>query len=232
MLNVTINLQQFMKLFLSAIALLTTVAAATISPATAGEVPTRNIRVNSNINEPQPTVKPVLVAQTPTESRTKPKNKYYIAPSISFGQRLEASFGGQIVPGTGATLTAYGVTGKIEVADNISVRPFVTFGSGSSPTLSVAGFTGNVNYSSTTYGVSGTYDYTIPNSDFTPYGGAGFYSNSVNTSVTPNIFGVGTTSQSGLYFEAGVDYQISDSIILNANYKSVNGLGIAVGYGF
>jgi opacity protein-like surface antigen len=222
-----------MKLFLSAIALLTTVAAiVTATPAVAGELQARNIKVNSNTNSSQSTVKPALVAQTPPDSLTKPKKKYYVAPSISFGQKIEASFGGQTIPGTGATLTAYGVTGKIEVADNISVRPFFTFGSGSSPTIAVAGFTGSVNYSSTTYGVSGTYDYKIPNSDFTPYGGAGFYSNSVNTSVTPNILGVGTNSQSGLYLEAGVDYQVSDSIIINANYKSVNGLGIAVGYGF
>jgi opacity protein-like surface antigen len=222
-----------MKTFLSAIALLTTVTAlATATPAVAGELQARNIKVNSNPNASQPNVKPTLVAQTPTDPLAKPKNKYYIAPSISFGQQLNASFGGQTIPGTGATLTAYGVTGKIEVADNISVRPFFTFGNGSSSTISVAGFTGSVNYSSTTYGLSGTYDYKIPNSDFTPYGGAGFYSNSVNTSVTPNVLGVGTTSQSGLYFEAGVDYQVSDSIIVNANYKSVNGLGIAVGYGF
>ena len=222
-----------MKFFLSAIAILTTVAAiVTATPAVAGELQARNIKVDRNINTSPSTVKPTLVAQTPPDSLAKPKKKYYVAPSISFGQQLEASFGGQTIPGTGATLTAYGVTGKIEVADNISVRPFFTFGSGSSATVSVAGLSGNVNYSSTTYGVSGTYDYKIPNSDFTPYGGAGFYSNSVNTSVTPNILGVGTNSQSGLYFEAGVDYQISDSIILNANYKSVNGLGIAVGYGF
>jgi opacity protein-like surface antigen len=222
-----------MKTFLSAIALLTTVAAiATATPAGAGELQARNIKANSSNNTSQSSVKPTLVAQTPTDSLEKPKKKYYIAPSISFGQQLNASFGGQIIPGTGATLTAYGVTGKIEVADNISVRPFFTFGSGSSPTISVAGFTGNVNYSSTTYGLAGTYDYKLPNSNFTPYGGAGFYSNSVNTSVTPNILGVGTTSQSGLYFEAGVDYQVSESIIVNANYKSINGLGIAVGYGF
>jgi outer membrane protein W len=222
-----------MKLFLSAIALLTTVAAiVTATPAVAGELQARNIKINSNTTASPSTVKPALLAQTPTDSLAKPKKKYYIAPSISFGQQLNASLGGQVVPGTGATLTAYGVTGKIEVADNISVRPFFTFGSGSSPTIAVAGFTGNVNYSSTTYGVSGTYDYKIPNSDFTPYGGAGFYSNSVNTSVTPNILGVGTANQSGVYFEAGVDYQVSDSIVVNANYKSINGLGIAVGYGF
>lgn len=221
-----------MKIFLSAIAVLTTLAAiSTTTPAVAGDLQARNTQASSKQTSPS-IVKPTLVSQTPTDSPTKPKHKYYIAPSISFGQQLNASLGGQTIPGTGATLTAYGVTGKIEVADNISVRPFFTVGSGSSPTISVAGFTGSVNYSSTTYGVAGTYDYKIPNSDFTPYGGAGFYSNSVNTSITPNILGVGTTNQSGLYFEAGVDYQVSDSIILNANYKSINGLGIAVGYGF
>jgi opacity protein-like surface antigen len=222
-----------MKTFLSAIALLTTVVAlATATPTVAGELQARSIKVNSKINASQSSAKPALVAQTSTNPIEKPKQKYYIAPSISFGQQLNASLGGQFIPGTGATLTAYGVTGKIEVADNISVRPFFTVGNGSSPTISIAGFTGTVNYASTTYGLSGTYDYKIPNSDFTPYGGAGFYSNSVNTSVTPNILGVGTTSQFGLYLEAGVDYQVSESIILNANYKSVNGLGIAVGYGF
>jgi opacity protein-like surface antigen len=222
-----------MKTFLSAIALLTTVVAlATATPTVAGELQARSIKVNSKINASQSSAKPALVAQTSTNPIEKPKQKYYIAPSISFGQQLNASLGGQFIPGTGATLTAYGVTGKIEVADNISVRPFFTVGNGSSPTISIAGFTGTVNYASTTYGLSGTYDYKIPNSDFTPYGGAGFYSNSVNTSVTPNILGVGTTSQSGLYFEAGVDYQVSESIVVNANYKSINGLGIAVGYGF
>lgn len=223
-----------MKTFLSAIALLTTVTAiATISPATAGELQARNIKVNSNIKASQPIVKPALVAQTPTDSPEKSKKKYYIAPTISFGQKVnDASFGGITIPGTGATITSYGVTGKIEVSDNISVRPFFTSGSGSSPTLSFPGFTGNVNYSTTTYGLSGTYDYKLPNSNFTPYGGAGYYSASVNASVTPNIGSIPSNNQSGLYFEVGVDYQVSDSIIVNANYKSINGLGIAVGYGF
>jgi opacity protein-like surface antigen len=54
----------------------------------------------------------------------------------------------------------------------------------------------------------------------------------VNTSVTPNIVSVASNNQSGLYLEVGVDYQVSDNIIVNANYKSINGLGIAVGYGF
>lgn len=222
-----------MKTFLSAIALLTTVTAiATISPATAGELQARNIKVNSNIKASQPIVKPALVAQTPTDSLEKPKKKYYIAPTISFGQQVNTSVAGQTIPGTGATITSYGVTGKIEVSDNISVRPFFTSGSGSSSTLSLPGFTGNVNYSTTTYGLAGTYDYKLPNSNFTPYGGAGYYSASVNTSVTPNIVSIPSNNQSGLYFEVGVDYQVSDSIIVNANYKSINGLGIAVGYGF
>jgi opacity protein-like surface antigen len=116
----------------------------------------------------------------------------YVGPSIGFSN--------------GTTL--YGVNAKFKVADNISVRPFVQFSSRSF---------GSVNATVTFYGASATYDFSLPSSGgFAPYAGIGYLG------ATASVSGPGGSlsgSDSSIYFEAGSDYNITDSIALNANYK-------------
>jgi opacity protein-like surface antigen len=123
----------------------------------------------------------------------------------------EKSYVGPIVsPGFGATL--FGVAAKFPVAENISARPFFQFASQGGANLSY-------------YGASATYDFKIPNSEFKPYAGLGFAGISVSAG------GFGGASVSGLYFDLGTDYAISDSIVLNAAYRG--GLfSVGAGYQF
>lgn len=111
----------------------------------------------------------------------------YVGPSIGFGSGV----------------TVYGVNGKFKVADSISVRPFVQFGS-------VSGI--NITY----YGASATYDFSLPQSEFQPYAGVGYLGATASASFAGTSV---SASTSGIYFEVGSDYNISDSIALNANYK-------------
>jgi opacity protein-like surface antigen len=116
------------------------------------------------------------------------------------------------LPGGG---TLFGVNSKFGVADSISARPFAQFLSSGGATLSV-------------YGVSGTYDFKLPQSDLTPYAGVGV--------AGASISGGGATYNvgSGVYFEAGADYNFSDNFVANANYKfnSLGYLSIGAGYRF
>ena len=115
----------------------------------------------------------------------------YVGPSIGFS--------------SGETL--YGVNAKVKVSDNISVRPFLQFASRSY---------GPVSASITFYGASASYDFSLPRSDFNPYAGLGYLG------ATGSVSYQGTTysaTDSGIYFEIGTDYNISDTIALNANYK-------------
>jgi opacity protein-like surface antigen len=115
------------------------------------------------------------------------------------------------LPGGG---TLFGVNSKFGVADSISARPFAQFSSSGPVTLSV-------------YGVSGTYDFKIPDSDLTPYAGIGVAGASVSG------FGATYSVGSGLYLEAGADYNISDNFVANANYKTNLGyFSIGAGYRF
>jgi hypothetical protein len=94
----------------------------------------------------------------------------------------------------------YGVTGiganaRFSISENLSARPFAIFSSG------------NNGASATTIGSSVTYDYNFPKSDWTIYGGLGA------------AFGSGSNGSqaSGLFFAAGIEYRISDSLVLNSN---------------
>lgn len=100
-------------------------------------------------------------------------------------------------------LTGVGAIGRIPVSDNFSVRPAVTFYNG------VTLITGAV-----------TYDFDLPQSQLVPYVGLGY-------SVLAANGGGGVAA--GFTGQAGVDYEISDSITLNANLKFT---GISVGAGF
>lgn len=95
-----------------------------------------------------------------------------IGPSVTFG-------GGS---------TAFGIDGKIGVADNISIRPFIAFPSGGS-----------------SYGASLTYDWDLRQSSLpiTPFIGLGAEFQSVNQ----------TTETTG-FAQVGADLNVSDSVAL------------------
>jgi opacity protein-like surface antigen len=125
-----------------------------------------------------------------TSAMAQPSNKNYIGPSIGFGSA-----------GGGST-TLFGVNSKFGVADSISVRPYVQFGS-------VAGI------GITSYGATATYDFNIPQSDFAPYAGIGY--GGVSASA-----GGQSVSGGGLALEFGADYHVNDSVALNASYRILN----------
>jgi opacity protein-like surface antigen len=139
-----------------------------------------------------------VVSQTPSQARDMKKN--YVGGGATF---------------VGNT-TGFGITSKIGVADNISVRPFV----------SILGSSNNV----TAYlgGVSATYDFNIPNSDFSPYAGVGY-------GVLGITNGIDTVSDGSVYAEAGADYNVANSVVVNGNYRLIRGDGafsIGAGYRF
>ncbi len=106
--------------------------------------------------------------------------------------------------------TLYGVVSKFRIGDNVSVRPFIQFGNSSTS-------------SATIYGGSVTYNFSIPQSGLVPYLGGGLAA--VNTTGTASGSG-------GLYFEAGVDYNASDNISVNANYKTGKEGFVNIGGGY
>jgi hypothetical protein len=125
----------------------------------------------------------------------------YVGPSIGFSN--------------GTTL--YGINAKIKVADSISVRPFIQFGSISA---------GPVSATLTNYGASATYDFSLPDAGFNPYLGVGVLGSSVS------VGNFGSASGSGIYFEAGADYNASESIVINANYKFRDSGYLSIGGGY
>jgi opacity protein-like surface antigen len=66
------------------------------------------------------------------------------------------------------------------------------------------------------FGGAATYDFSIPKSEFSPY------------------IGIGTYTMGGVYGELGVDYNLSENIVINANYKfkDLGNLLITGGYRF
>jgi hypothetical protein len=106
--------------------------------------------------------------------------------------------------------TLYGINAKFGLAENIAVRPFIQ--------LNNSG-TGSV----TVYGASVTYNLKIPNSGLIPYVGIG--AGSVATTGT-------SSGKGGIYFEGGVDYNASDNLVINANYKSASTTWINIGAGY
>ncbi|WP_310481848.1 outer membrane beta-barrel protein [Chamaesiphon sp. VAR_48_metabat_403] len=115
----------------------------------------------------------------------------YVGPSIGFSN--------------GTTL--FGINAKIKVADSISVRPFVQFGS-----RSIGPVNGNVTF----YGASATYDFSLPSTQFAPYAGVGYLGATASVSFQGQS---ASGSDSSIYFEVGSDYNVTDSIAINANYK-------------
>jgi hypothetical protein len=131
-------------------------------------------------------------------------------------------------------LTLYGVQGRVGVADNISVRPFVTFGS-RTDRQNILGTPVSVNTSVSYYGASLTYDLSLPDSPLNAYAGLGYVGASATVSGSTGNTSLGSVSgaDSGTYVEVGADYQIGGNIILNANYKTNSSVfGITAGYSF
>jgi opacity protein-like surface antigen len=149
----------------------------------------------------------------------------FLWPVISYGQSATEGKRNQITPVVsfinGATL--YGVSSKIGLTENISVRPFIQFGN--SPANSLA----NVPANAVFFGSSATYNFNGSNSGINPYVGAGVGS----LSLTNSQNSADTASISDLYWEAGIDYNASDSIVINANYRGGRGyLSFGAGYRF
>ena len=145
-----------------------------------------------------------LVAQNPSSSSepTQANKRNYVGLTV----------------GSIFQIPAYGLTAKIGVADNISVRPFIQFAK--VPRI-VSSFDGanDVNIDGFIYGLSATYDFNIPKSDFIPYAGIGL----ANASGTATSSNPTPSSSSGftspVYIELGADYNFTDNITINANYK-------------
>jgi Opacity family porin protein len=121
------------------------------------------------------------------------QEKNYVGPAIS-------SFG-------------IGAMGKVGVAENVSIRPFVEYST----------FYGG---SGLGFGAAATYDFKLQDSKFVPYVGAGFAAGSISVNGTNSSINYG-----GFLVTAGVDYKVSDNMTLNASYGSTLGGG-RVGLGF
>jgi hypothetical protein len=131
-----------------------------------------------------------------------------LAMSAAGAMAETKNYAGLSLSSVGGT-TAFGINSRVGVAENISVRPYIQFAS-----ESVSG----INITAALYGVSATYDFKLPKSELTPYVGVGFQSASVS-GTSGGVTGT-LTAGTSTYFEGGVDYAVSDSIVLNANYKS------------
>ncbi|WP_295621520.1 outer membrane beta-barrel protein [Chamaesiphon sp. GL140_3_metabinner_50] len=119
----------------------------------------------------------------------------------------KTSYVGLSLSSIGGT-TFYGVNSKFKVADSISARPFFQFASASS---------GSTSATLSVYGASATYDFSLPSTQFAPYAGIGYLGASLSATGPGGSGSINLGS--GIYFEAGTDYNITDSIALNANYK-------------
>jgi opacity protein-like surface antigen len=112
-------------------------------------------------------------------------------------------------------VTLYGINSKIGVVDNVSLRPFIEFGS-----VSANNSSASIIY----YGSSVTYDLNINNSAVA-YGGVGIAGISAFNNQD-------SASANGSYAEIGVDYNPTNNFVINANYK-IGGSGfLSVGAGY
>jgi opacity protein-like surface antigen len=117
----------------------------------------------------------------------------------------------------GPAVSSFGVgaIGRFSVSENVSIRPFAEYST----------FYGG---SGLGFGAAATYDFKLQDSKFVPYIGAGYAAGSI--SVGSGIFS-SSVNYGGVFITTGVDYQISDSMTLNASYGSTLG-GARLGLGF
>lgn len=122
----------------------------------------------------------ILALGMSAPARAEGTSKNYIGPSVLFG-------GGQ---------TEFAVDSKFGVSENLSLRPFVSFGNGD-----------------TTFGSSLTYDFNLSNS------GGGTLGE--RTQVTPFLGGgvaiaSGGGNQTVGYFTGGADFGVTENVDLKA----------------
>jgi opacity protein-like surface antigen len=112
------------------------------------------------------------ITQSPQAALAGGIGNNYIAPSVTFNS------------GT----SVFGIDGKIGVADNVALRPFVTFPSGG-----------------TGYGASLTYDWDLRQATLpiTPFVGLGVEFETANNKTSTNGFA-----------QVGADFTVSDSLEL------------------
>ncbi len=133
------------------------------------------------------------IDRTPQAALAGGVGNNYIGPSVNFGN------------GT----TVIGIDSKFGVADNLSLRPYVTFPSGG-----------------TTYGTSLTYDWDLRRSKLpiTPFIGLGINFNSANNNTQTTGFA-----------QLGTDLDISDSFSLLGSvsipFNSSNSTTVTIGSG-
>ena len=106
--------------------------------------------------------------------------------------------------------TLYGINTKFGIADSVAVRPFIQFYNSNGGSASI-------------YGASVTYNFNNPSSGLIPYLGLG----AAAVTTTGSSSGSG-----GLYVEGGVDYNVSENFVINANYKQGENGWINIGAGY
>jgi outer membrane protein W len=113
-----------------------------------------------------------------------------------------------------SNITGFGLVSKFEVANSISVRPFVSILASSGDTSVYLA------------GASVTYDFSLSTSNLTPYGGIGYGFAGITNGLDNATLG------SSIYAEIGADYNVAESISINGNYKNFfSGGGSALGLG-
>jgi hypothetical protein len=126
------------------------------------------------------------------------EGKNYIAPTVSFG--LE---------------TTRGINSKFAIADHVSIRPFLEFGSNDQVILSGVAIGGSI-----------TYDFGNFQKDFfQPFVGVGYESNGTRTrklEETVGFLGGRTITQKtsrNFFVEAGSDFNVSPGISINTRVR-------------
>jgi opacity protein-like surface antigen len=101
------------------------------------------------------------------------------------------------------------------------VRPFIQYGKVPESLLRL-GNEGNgsvTNISGFVYGVSATYDFSVAKSDLISYAGIGIANASGSVSYSRPVTGSQSSFTSPIFIEIGADYNFTDNITINANYK-------------
>jgi outer membrane protein W len=139
-----------------------------------------------------------LTTASTAKSAKAGEGKNYIAPTVSFG--LE---------------TTKGINSKFAIADHVSIRPFLDFGTND-------GF----NVFAVAIGGSITYDFSDSQKDFfQPFVGIGSEANSTQTrklEQADNILGSPRFSQKpsrNFFVEAGSDFRVSPGISINTRVR-------------
>ena len=124
-----------------------------------------------------------------------------------------------------------GIQGEFNVYKQLSVQIFVKQYTKS---YAYSNGQGNYNYDFTAIGAAAIYDFAkdfkISNNKIHPYGGVGLYN------VNANFRGPGATVNSpvngGLYFTAGLRYEIAQRVDLDGNYNNFGGVTIGANWKF